>query len=52
MIVIAADFLIDDNARHFGRFKEQGLLFSAPHNLLESRYPRLDGWNDIRIRFL
>ena len=50
--IIAADFLIDDNARHFERFKGQGLLFSAPHNLLESRYPRLDGWNDIRIRFL
>ena len=39
--IIAADFLIDDNAHHFERFKGQGLLFSAPHNLFESRYPRL-----------
>jgi 5'(3')-deoxyribonucleotidase len=50
--IIAADFLIDDNAHHFERFKGQGVLFSAPHNLFESRYPRLDSWNDIGIRFL
>lgn len=50
--IIAADFLIDDNAHHFARFSGQGLLFSAPHNLFEARYPRLDSWQDIRSRFL
>ena len=50
--IIAADFLIDDNAHHFARFSGQGLLFSAPHNLLEARYPRLESWQDIHSRFL
>jgi 5'(3')-deoxyribonucleotidase len=51
-IIISPDFLIDDNAHHFARFSGQGLLFSAPHNLFEARYPRLDSWQDIRSRFL
>jgi 5'(3')-deoxyribonucleotidase len=50
--IIAADILVDDNARHFERFLGQGLLFSAPHNLSEARYPRLNDWNDICRRFL
>lgn len=50
--IIAADFLIDDNARHFERFSGQGLLFSAPHNVFETRYPRLNSWQDVRMRFL
>jgi 5'(3')-deoxyribonucleotidase len=50
--IIAADFLIDDNARHFERFSGEGLLFTAPHNLFETRYPRLNNWQDVRERFL
>lgn len=38
--VIDADYLIDDRSRHFANFKGRPLLFSAPHNAGETRYPR------------
>jgi 5'(3')-deoxyribonucleotidase len=50
--VIAADFLIDDSPRHFDRFTGQGFLFTAPHNLSETRYPRLNDWTEVRRQFL
>lgn len=50
--IIAADFLIDDNAHHFDRFGGQGILFTAPHNLHETRYPRVNDWEEVRQRFL
>jgi 5'(3')-deoxyribonucleotidase/uncharacterized protein with PQ loop repeat len=49
--IIDADYLIDDRARHFARFKGRPLLFSAPHNSGESRYPRVDSWQDVRAVF-
>ena len=49
--IIDADYLIDDRSRHFARFKGGPLLFSAPHNAGESRYPRLDSWKDVREFF-
>ena len=49
--IIDADYLIDDRARHFARFKGQPLLFSAPHNAGESRYTRVDSWKDVREVF-
>jgi len=49
--LIDADYLIDDRPRHFERFKGHPLLFSAPHNAAESRYPRVDSWKDVRELF-
>jgi 5'(3')-deoxyribonucleotidase/uncharacterized protein with PQ loop repeat len=49
--IIDADYLIDDRARHFARFKGRPLLFSAPHNAGDSRYPRVDSWPDVRAVF-
>ena len=49
--VIDADYLIDDRARHFARFKGKPLLFSAPHNAGETRYPRVASWQDVREHF-
>jgi 5'(3')-deoxyribonucleotidase/uncharacterized protein with PQ loop repeat len=46
--IVDADYLIDDRPRHFGRFKGGALLFSAPHNAGEMRYPRVDSWADVR----
>lgn len=50
--IIAADFLIDDNAHHFARFGGQGILFAAAHNRHETRYPRVNDWEEVRQRFL
>ena len=44
--VIAADFLVDDSVRHFARFRGQGVLFSAPHNLSIDWPLRVTGWEE------
>jgi len=44
--------LIDDSPRHFARFSGQGYLYTAPHNLNENRYPRLNDWAAVRRQFL
>ena len=49
--IVDADYLIDDRARHFARFKGRPLLFSAPHNAHETRYPRVHSWRDVRDYF-
>ena len=49
--VIDADYLIDDRARHFLSFKGRPLLFSAPHNAHETRYPRVSSWAEVREVF-
>ena len=49
--IIDADYLIDDRPRHFARFKGRPLLFGAPHNAKERRYPRVESWKDVRELF-
>jgi len=49
--IVDADYLIDDRARHFDRFKGKPLLYSAPHNAAETRYPRVSSWQEIREFF-
>lgn len=49
--IIDADYLIDDRARHFARFKGKGLLYSAPHNSAEAGYPRVRSWLEVREFF-
>jgi 5'(3')-deoxyribonucleotidase/uncharacterized protein with PQ loop repeat len=49
--IVDADYLIDDRARHFDWFKGRPLLFSAPHNAGETRYPRVNSWLEIRELF-
>ncbi|WP_078579218.1 5' nucleotidase, NT5C type [Salipaludibacillus agaradhaerens] len=50
--IIHADYLIDDNVRHFKRFSGQGILYTAHHNIHETGYPRVDNWQDVRAYFL
>jgi 5'-nucleotidase len=49
--IVDADYLIDDRPRHFARFKGNPLLFSAPHNAEETRYPRAASWKEVRDFF-
>jgi 5'(3')-deoxyribonucleotidase len=49
--IIDADYLIDDRARHFARFRGRPLLFSAPHNAADTRYQRVGSWADVRDLF-
>lgn len=50
--VLAVDYLIDDNARHFERLQGEGILFTAPHNIHETRFRRVHDWFDVRKMFL
>lgn len=50
--IINADYLIDDNVRHFERFSGQGILFTAPHNVNQTGYVRVNNWNDVKGYFL
>jgi 5'(3')-deoxyribonucleotidase len=50
--IIHADYLIDDNARHFKNFTGQGILFTAHHNKHETDYLRVNNWLEVRQYFL
>jgi 5'(3')-deoxyribonucleotidase len=50
--IIAADYLIDDNVRQLLKFRGEGIIFSAPHNMREGRFRRADCWEDVRAMFL
>lgn len=49
--IIAADYLIDDSQHNFERFTGQALLFTAPHNVHEKRYPRVHNWYETASYF-
>lgn len=49
--IIAADYLIDDNARHFKLFRGEGILFDAPHNQHISGYRRVKNWFEVEALF-
>ena len=50
--VLAVDYLIDDNVRHFERLGGEGIVFTAPHNVPETRYRRVNNWLEVRDMFL
>jgi 5'(3')-deoxyribonucleotidase len=50
--ILQADYLIDDTVRHFSRFSGEGILYTAPHNVHETRYRRVNNWEDVRRMFL
>lgn len=50
--IIHADYLIDDNVRHFERFSGQGILFTSPHNCNERGYVRVNNWQEVKNYFL
>jgi 5'(3')-deoxyribonucleotidase/uncharacterized protein with PQ loop repeat len=50
--IIDADYLIDDEARHFVNFPGTGILFSAPHNLSETEHRRVANWREVHRVFI
>jgi len=50
--MIHGDFMIDDHARHLEHFKGKPYLFTAPHNLNEKRFDRIDNWKQAGDIFL
>jgi 5'(3')-deoxyribonucleotidase len=50
--VIAADYLIDDGVYQLERFQGQGIIYTSPRNVNETRFPRVDDWVQVREMFL
>lgn len=49
--ILNADYLIDDNVRHFEHFRGEGILFSAPHNRHVTGFRRVENWLEIEHLF-
>lgn len=50
--ILNADYLIDDQPLHFRRFRGEGILFTAPHNLNVTGHRRVDDWQQVERLFL
>ena len=50
--ILHGDFLIDDNPRQLRLFKGEGILFTAPANVHETEFRRVDSWLDVERMFL
>ena len=50
--IILADYLIDDNLRQLSKFHGEGIVYTAPHNVNETRFRRVNNWEDVRTLFL
>ncbi len=50
--IVAADYLIDDNLRQLTNFRGEGIIYTAPHNINETRFRRVDDWRGVEKMFL
>jgi 5'(3')-deoxyribonucleotidase len=50
--IVAADYLIDDSLRQLTSFRGEGIIYTAPHNVHETRFRRVNNWGDVRGMFL
>ncbi|MBC7842243.1 MAG: 5'-3'-deoxyribonucleotidase [Gemmatimonadaceae bacterium] len=44
--VLGVDYLIDDSPYQLVRFRGEPIIFSAPHNVHETRFRRVEDWPD------
>ncbi len=49
--IIHTDYLIDDHVRNLETFSGTGLLFTASHNIAETRFARVNNWEEVRAYF-
>lgn len=49
--ILRADYLIDDQPKNLLKFEGQGLLYSAPHNLTETGFVRVNNWLEVSTYF-
>jgi 5'(3')-deoxyribonucleotidase len=49
--IISADYMIDDHVYNLEKFKGKGLLYTASHNIGETRFTRVDNWLEVRAFF-
>ena len=49
--IIRADYMIDDNAFNLETFTGEKLLYTAYHNVNETRFTRVNNWKEVRTFF-
>ena len=49
--ILKADYLLDDNPRNLEMFSGTGILFTAHHNINETRFTRLNDWEAVAPYF-
>ena len=49
--ILRAEYLIDDLPKNLLRFQGQGLLYSAPHNLMATGFVRVNNWREVAEYF-
>ena len=50
--ILQADYLIDDNPRQLARFRGEGILYDAHHNVNISGFRRVRNWLEVEEMFL
>ena len=45
--IVDADIMIDDRIRNLEQFEGMRILFSAPHNMNEKRFLRVNSWKEV-----
>jgi 5'(3')-deoxyribonucleotidase len=50
-VIIQADYMIDDHVFNLEKFEGKGLLYTASHNIDETRYTRVNDWEEVRLFF-
>ena len=49
--LLKADVLIDDHDFNLSTFEGRAIMFTAPHNVNDTKYERLNNWHDARKLF-
>ena len=49
--ILRADYLIDDQPYNLRRFEGQGLLYTAPHNVISTGFVRVNNWQEVAAYF-
>ncbi len=49
--IICTNYLLDDHPHNLETFTGTGLLFDALHNRHETRFPRMNSWDDVTAYF-
>ena len=50
--IVKTDYLIDDNPRQLQIFEGEPIIFTAAHNINETRFKRVNGWKDVEANVL
>jgi 5'(3')-deoxyribonucleotidase len=45
--IVQADYMIDDHVKNLQHFKGEALMFTAPHNINETAYKRVNSWEEV-----